>query len=364
MKLLDANKAEVAFLDEGTTKLVYYGKDPALVYFTGATKDAGPNTCVVTKVASLTGYIETDAKNLVKIEGALEEKIAILETVLGCKIGYVDPINGTNQLPGKTVKFYKSVDTDDAGTITIKVVIDKDEEHAKTLEFTRGPNAVTVKDVLKKLKSVLGNNKPTVYLKGDGEEADDIILSKSDKLLEDQTIYIDLIENEGEDESDEDEPPALEWVNKFITDIHAGTAAYGNSADAEPVDQTLNQSKVAIEQLMVADGDTEKKVINLVADPAELTSWLSTNPGQQDAQHKWFALDFVFDADKLASGLVWGANTEITSDILDAPEGENTLTLWLSLDTLTADGRTIKVSDKNNLEDVEEITIYFNKDFN
>ena len=362
MKLLNANKAEVAFLDEGTTKLVYYGKDPALVYFTGATKDEGPDTCVVTKVASLAGYIETDAKNLVKIEGTLEEKIAILETVLGCKIGYVDPINGTNQLPGKTVKFYKSVDTSDTGTITIKVVINEDEENAKTLEFTRGPNAVTVKDVLKKLKNVLGDNKPTVYIKGD-DDADDVILTKADKLLEDQTIYIDLIKNDEEGGEDNPEQPTLEWVNKFITDIHAGTAAYGNSSDAEPVDQTLNQSKVAIEQLIVDDGKAGQKVINLVADPAELTSWLSTNPGQQDAQHKWFALDFVFDADKLASGLVWGANTEITPDILDAPEGENTLTLWLSLDTLTADGRTIKVSDKNNPEDVEEITIYFNKNF-
>jgi hypothetical protein len=113
--------------------------------------------CTVKKIESIVGFIETDAKNLIKIEGTLEEKISIFETLLGCKIGYVDPINGTNQLPGKTVKFYKSVDADDAGTITIKVVINKDEENAKTLEFTRGPNAVTVKDVLKKLKNVLGD---------------------------------------------------------------------------------------------------------------------------------------------------------------------------------------------------------------
>ncbi len=111
MKLLDSNKSEVAFLDEGTTKVVYYGKDPALIYFTGATKDSGPNMCTVTKIASLTGFIETDAKTLVKIEGTLEEKISILETLLGCKIGYTDPAGiNKNLLPGKTVKFYKSVD--------------------------------------------------------------------------------------------------------------------------------------------------------------------------------------------------------------------------------------------------------------
>ena len=60
---------------------------------------------------------------------------------------------------------------------------------------------------------------------------------------------------------------------------------------------------------------------------------------------------------------IWGDSLEITSDILDAPEGENTLTLWLSLDTLTEAGRTIKVKDKNNPEDVEEITIYYNANF-
>ena len=354
MKLLNTDKSEVAFLDEGTTKVVYYGKDPALIYFTGATKDSGPNMCTVKKIESIVGFIETDAKNLVKIEGTLEEKISIFETLLGCKIGYVDPINGANQLPGKTVKFYKSVDADDAGTITIKVVINKDEENAKTLEFTRGPNAVTVKDVLKKLKNVLGDNKPTVYIKGD-DDADDVILTKADKLLEDQTIYIDLIEN---DEEGGEDPEPEEWVNKFITDIHAGTADYGNSSDAEPVNQNLNQDKIAIEQLLV-DG---KKVINLVSG-GELSAWTSTNPNQQDAPHNWFALDFVFDADKLASGLVWGDSLEITPDVLDAPEGENTLTLWLSLDTLTEAGRTIKVKDKNNPDDVEEITIYFNANF-
>ena len=61
MKLLDANKSEVAFLDEGTTKVTYYGKDPALIYFTGSTENSGPDTCTVTKIASLDGYIETDA---------------------------------------------------------------------------------------------------------------------------------------------------------------------------------------------------------------------------------------------------------------------------------------------------------------
>ena len=355
MKLLNTDKSEVAFLDEGTTKVVYYGKDPALIYFTGATKDSGPNMCTVKKIESIVGFIETDAKNLVKIEGTLEEKISIFETLLGCKIGYVDPIGSKNLLPSKTVKYYKSVDADDAGTITIKVIINNDEE--KTLEFTRGPNAVTVKDVLKKLKNELGDNKPTVYIKGEGEEAEDTILTKADKLLEDQTIHIDLIKN-GDDEG-EDDPEPEEWVNKFITDIHAGTADYGNSSDAEPVNQNLNQDKIAIEQLLV-DG---KKVINLVSG-GELSAWTSTNPNQQDAPHNWYALDFVFDADKLASGLVWGDSLEITPDVLDAPEGENTLTLWLSLDTLTEAGRTIKVKDKNNPDDVEEITIYFNANFN
>lgn len=231
MKLLNANKAEVAFLDEGTTKLVYYGKDPALVYFTGATKDAGPDTCVVTKVASLTGYIETDAKNLVKIEGTLEEKIAILETVFGCKIGYANHINGANQLPEKTVKFYKSVDTSDTGTITIKVLIGDEE---KALEFTRGPNAVTVKDLLKKLKTEIGDRKPIVSISA-GEDKE-VILTKADKLLEDQTVKITFDEEPTDVNPNPDSGADTGDNGGDNTNTESQTTNPDPTLDPEPVD--------------------------------------------------------------------------------------------------------------------------------
>lgn len=149
------------------------------------------------------------------------------------------------------------------------------------------------------------------------------------------------------------------WEIKFISDVHAGTGAYGNSADAEPKDQTANQNKVYIEKV-VKNGE---KFINLYAGYDELDSWLSTNPNQQDGVHKWFALDFVFTPESLNQGLIWGVDTELTPEVLDAGEGENTLTLWLKLDDVKNNPRQIILTDKNNHNNNEVVTIRFFEEF-
>ena len=187
MKLLNAEKTELAVLDEGTTKVVYYGKDPALIYFE-MKEDHGKLTegkCTIKKIEALDGYIKTDAGSEVKIEGTLLEKINILETVLGCKLGYSDGIVLPElPLPNKTIKFYSEKDTDDAETIKITVTVDSE---SKVFEFTRGPNAVTVKDVLAKLTAPEG--KEIIGVVEDGKDAtEENALGLEDKLLEDQAL--------------------------------------------------------------------------------------------------------------------------------------------------------------------------------
>ena len=149
------------------------------------------------------------------------------------------------------------------------------------------------------------------------------------------------------------------WETKFISDVHAGTGVYGNSADAEPKDQTANQSKVYI-QTKIENG---KKYIDLYAGYDELDSWLSTNPNQQDGVHEWFALDFVFTPESLSRGLIWGVDTELTPEVLDADEGENTLTLWLKLDDVKNNPRQIILTDKNDPDNNEVVTIRFFEEY-
>lgn len=149
------------------------------------------------------------------------------------------------------------------------------------------------------------------------------------------------------------------WETKFIDSVHAGTGAYGNSADAEPKDQTANQSKVYI-QTKIENG---KKYIDLYAGYDELDSWLSTNPNQQDGVHEWFALDFVFTPESLSRGLIWGVDTELTPEVLDADEGENTLTLWLKLDDVKNNPRQIILTDKNDPDNNEVVTIRFFEEY-
>lgn len=189
MKLLDSEQNELAVLDEGTTKIAYYGKDPALIYFVGTGKDHGkPETvsCTVKKIEALEGFIETDAGNKVKIVGTLCEKINILETVLGTKLGYVAAGTiGSNPMPQKTVKFYHDNDEDDGNVITVNVTIG--EEDPLEFKFTRGPNAVTVEDILAKLTAPEG--KVIVGLVAEGVEAEEAnALGKTDKILEDQNL--------------------------------------------------------------------------------------------------------------------------------------------------------------------------------
>jgi len=147
-----------------------------------------------------------------------------------------------------------------------------------------------------------------------------------------------------------------DWTTKFVADVHAGTADYGNSSDETPVNQNNNQNKIKIDK-GIEEG---KRIIYLSGDYTSLNEWTSTNPNQQDGKHKWFALDFVFDSEKLSNGLIWGVDTEITSDILDAAEGENTLTLWLKIDKIRDTPESIIITDKNNAEDSEVIEINFN----
>lgn len=190
MKLLGNDKSEIAVLDEGTTKLLYWGKDPVILYYTIKTDHGKVSSklCTVTKIEALDGYIKTDAGNEVKIEGTLEEKISILEGLLGTKLGYTDGFNPTKVLPGKTVKVYKYLDKSDSTTITITVVYD-DEEEPLVFKFLRSENAVTVKDIMAKVPDVEGY--VTVGLVPNEEEVtEDNVLKLTDKLLEDQTLTV------------------------------------------------------------------------------------------------------------------------------------------------------------------------------
>ncbi len=332
MKLLKENKSEVAFLDEGTTKLTYYGKFPVMIYY-------GTNTTTIVKIESLTGYIKTDAGTEVKIEGTLEQKINILETVLGRKLGYNDPLKIDGSVlpiptPEKTVEFYESADENDPNVITITVIVDGDTENPLTFNFTRGSNAVTIKNLIKKIKSNLNSTTEITSI----TDSDNNDLGLNDKLLEDQTINIETL---------------ADWINKFIIDVHAGTGEYGESTDETPVDKTSNQNKITINQAIVAGTRT----ITLTGNASELASW--KNDVSDEAAHKWFGIDFVFDADKLTSGLIWGENDELTSEALSADEGENTLLVWLNIDDLIENDAVISVKDKIDQTDVEEVTIKF-----
>ena len=190
MKLLGNDKKEIAVLDEGTTKLLYWGKDPVILYYTIKTDHGkiASRLCTITKIEALKGYILTDAKNEVKIEGTLSEKISILESLLGTKLGYVAGFNPNNVIPGKTVNVYKELDKSDSATITITVVYD-DEEEPLVFKFLRSENAVTVKDIISKVPSVEGY--VTVGLVPTGEEVTEKnVLKLSDKLLEDQSLTV------------------------------------------------------------------------------------------------------------------------------------------------------------------------------
>ncbi len=156
---------------------------------------------------------------------------------------------------------------------------------------------------------------------------------------------------------DLDDDPAIipeeEWINKFITDIHAGTGNYGNSFDN--INQNQNQDKVQIEKYV----NDKNKIIQLSGKLSEMGEWLSTNPCQRDSQHKWFALDFVLDHDSLETGLLWNGDFEITEDVLDAGEGENTITLWLKLDELAEENKVVAIVNKADPSDIETIIIKF-----
>lgn len=148
-------------------------------------------------------------------------------------------------------------------------------------------------------------------------------------------------------------PSALMWQDKFVKNVHAGTGAYGNSSDTEPVDQTVNQDKVIVTQT----GINGVNVISLSAIESDLREWTSTNRNQQDAKHKWFALDLVFSAEDIAAGLVYNNDTIIDNTVLDAPEGENTLTVWVKLDEIKDTEKVITISRLDNAEEVETIRI-------
>ena len=186
MKLLDNSKTAIAVLDEGTTKLAYYAKDPAIVYFTGATATKAPNKCTITKVGALAGdYIETDSGSLIALTGTTENMIATLEKVLGTKIGYVD-VTGSTEISSETVEFYKEADTNDKNTITITVHV-SDGSDDLIYNFTRGTNAVTVKDLLKKIGTTV-NGVAVDHI----EDTEGNVLTKKNKLLEDQELNLIL----------------------------------------------------------------------------------------------------------------------------------------------------------------------------
>ena len=154
-------------------------------------------------------------------------------------------------------------------------------------------------------------------------------------------------------ESEEDSGTTGEWDTQFVESVHAGTGNYGNSADN--INQNLNQNRVVISRGIVSN----TRQIWLTGKLSNLDKWLSTNPGQQDDQHNWFALDLVFKKESLDAGLLWCGEYDINDDLLDPPEGSNTLTLWLKLDELATQPKVITIVNKNDPDDVETITIKF-----
>ena len=141
-----------------------------------------------------------------------------------------------------------------------------------------------------------------------------------------------------------------EWDSQFIDDITAGSDDYHVSADG--VNQNQNQDKLSISMATI----NHQKTVTLSGNLSELKSWLSTNPSQQGAKHKWFALDLILNESKLANGLLWGGDTKIDENILD---GENTLTLWLKIDELVNSDKIIKIVDENDPDNEENIVIKF-----
>ena len=188
MKLLNKERTELAVLNESTTKLLYWGTYPVILYYSSKT-DHGETVsriATITKIEALDGYIETDAGNQIKLEGSVNEKISTLESLIGTKIGYVDGHVPTEFVPHKTVTVYKELDNEDSTSITIKLVYDTEQEPLE-FKFLRSENAVTVKDIISKVPEVEGFS--VIGLVPDGkEEVESNILKLTDKLLEDQTL--------------------------------------------------------------------------------------------------------------------------------------------------------------------------------
>ena len=188
MKLLNNEKAELAVLNESTTKLLYWGTFPVILYYSSVTDhgETKSRLATITKIEALDGYIETDAGNLIKLEGSVDEKISTLESLIGTKIGYVDGHVPTKFVPHKTVTVYKELDNEDSTSITIKLVYDNEQEPLE-FKFLRSENAVTVKDIISKVPEVEGFS--VIGLVPDGKDGvESNILKLTDKLLEDQTL--------------------------------------------------------------------------------------------------------------------------------------------------------------------------------
>ena len=87
MKLLNDKKTELAVLNESTTKLLYWGTYPVILYYSSVTDhgETKSRLATITKIEALDGYIETDAGNLIKLEGSVGDKISTLESLIGTK---------------------------------------------------------------------------------------------------------------------------------------------------------------------------------------------------------------------------------------------------------------------------------------
>ena len=188
MKLLNNERTELAVLNESTTKLLYWGKYPVILYYSSKT-DHGETVsrlATITKIEALDGYIETDAGNLIKLEGTVNDKISTLESLIGTKIGYVGGHVPTEFVPHKTVTVYKELDNEDSTSIIIKLVYDTEKDPLE-FKFLRSENAVTVKDIISKVPEVEGFS--VIGLVPDGKDENEAnILKLTDKLLEDQTL--------------------------------------------------------------------------------------------------------------------------------------------------------------------------------
>ena len=147
-------------------------------------------------------------------------------------------------------------------------------------------------------------------------------------------------------------------ISKIATSIAAGSRSYGPSGvvegheEVKVDDQNENQGKL---ELSITDEGNGTRIINLEGDVSELKEWYSTILSQQEAAHKWFAIEFAFAESKINDNVImvlssYGENQMVPTSEAHDDDSDTTVTLWLKIDDENTNGRVVTLIDGDTVE--------------